>query len=103
MSQATKGFLIVLQSFFAEFEHTAKGLRQVASLEDMCCLNEWLAVHDLRDQVLVDLTQTAIEHLTTLEHVEDAIREHWLIVAVAIDVEKKFTGRNRRVHCKFQC
>ena len=58
----------------------------------MGCLYQRLLVKCLVDEVLVDLREGAIEHLTTLKHVENAVREDRLSVTEAIDLEYVLVG-----------
>ena len=50
-----------------------------------------LIVHDLLNQIFVDLTQSTVEHLATFEHVENSIRENRLVMTDSIYVKDKFT------------
>ena len=81
-----------------ELEEAAKGLGQVVGLEDVRSLDDWLLVEHLPDQVPVDLTQAAVQHLSTFEHVKDPVSENLLAMAVAIDVEEVLVGGDGRVH-----
>ena len=61
----------------------------VGRLEERVLHLARLVLHNLLNQVPVDLAQAAVEHLASLEHVEDAIREHLLAVHGSIDVEQE--------------
>lgn len=63
----------------------------------MCSLDGGLVVQDLLNQVLVDLTEGTVEHLSTFEHVEYAIREDRLLVTHTVDVEYELTRSQSRV------
>ena len=58
----------------------------------MCSLYHRLLIHDLPDQIPVDLAQAAIQHLPSFEHEEDAVGEDWLAMALPVDVEEVLVG-----------
>ena len=71
--------ILLLQSILIQLDLASKRLRQISSLEYMGRLEEWvlhltpLVLHDLLNEIPIDLAQAAIEHLASLEHIEDAI------------------------------
>lgn len=88
--QSRKRFTVSLKSLIVELEQAPKALWQVGGPECVGGLNvRRLMVHYLLDQVLVDLAQSAIEHLASLEHVEDPVCKDLLAMTDAIDVEGK--------------
>ena len=102
--QLVEGVVLLSQCLLIQMDLAPERLRQVGRLEDMGRLEERmvrltrLVLHDLLNQVPVDLAQATVEHLASLEHVEDAIREHLLAVHGAIDGEKELTVAEVRVY-----
>lgn len=89
IAQPCECLFIAHKSFLSELEEAAERLWEVGGAEDVCCLHLRLIAHDLADQVLVNLAEGAVQHLATLEHVEDAVGEDRLVVAHPIDIEHK--------------
>ena len=58
-------------------------------LNNMGSLDGQLIVLDLLYQVLIDLAQRAVEHLASLEHVKDSVREDRLVMTHPVDVENE--------------
>lgn len=54
----------------------------------MRCLNVWLALGNLLDQIFVDLAQRAVQHLASFKHVENAIGEDRLTMTDSIYVKQ---------------
>ena len=93
--QLVEGMVLLSQCLLIQMDLAPERLWQIGSLEDVGRLEERvlhlarLVLHNLLNQVPVDLAQAAVEHLASLEHVEDAIREHLLAVHGSIDVEQE--------------
>ena len=100
--QAGECLTVFLQSLLIELQKTAEAFRKVRGLEDVSRLDVRLLVQNLRDQVLVDLTQCTVQHLSSFEHVEEAIGEDLLSMADTIDVEDVLVRCQARVDHEVQ-
>ena len=93
--ELAEGMASRLQCRVAEDAVSPKGLGKVGGFEEVGSLEYRVqlvaacVLHDLADDVLVDLAEAAVEHFPALEHVEDPIAEDFLAVHGAIDVEEE--------------